>query len=112
MSPLSTTNLSNPHAWDKEAERHQPSVLLLKALAGLIMDNMIKGCMIQEGTLLLAPDRDLDEVLQSRRSTNALDIRDLRGIKIDWTSTNSIIESLQKWVDEGVTHQCGCQAEI
>jgi len=93
--------------WDKKNERHQPSALLLKDIAMLVMDNMIKGCMIREGTLLIVPDRDLDEVLQERRPSNALDIKDLREVPINWTSTNNMIESLHQWVDGSMNVEKG-----
>jgi hypothetical protein len=80
MSVLSTVNVSNPHAWDKQEGKQQPSALLLKAIALLIMESTIKACMIREGTLLLAPDREIDELLQKQKPTdNALGIMDLRG---------------------------------
>ena len=49
MSLLSAVSLSSPHAWDKQDDKHQPSALLLKAIAMFIMDSTIKGYMIRGG---------------------------------------------------------------
>jgi hypothetical protein len=100
MSELSPLNISNPHAWDMRQGRHQPAELLLKGIIALIEEGTIRAGMVREGTLLLAPDRELDELLQRQiQADNTQGILDLRGASVDWETTNSILESLQQWLD-------------
>ena len=100
MSELSALNVSNPHAWDMRESKHHPSELLLKAISALITESTIKACMVKEGTLLIAPDRDIDELLQKRMSSdNALGVLDLREASVDWATTDEIIESMRRWLD-------------
>ena len=80
--------------------KHHPSELLLKAISALITESTIKACMVKEGTLLIAPDRDIDELLQKRMSSdNALGVLDLREASVDWATTDEIIESMRRWLD-------------
>jgi hypothetical protein len=97
MSELSALNVSNPHAWDMRESKHHPSELLLNAISALITESTIKACMIKEGTLLIAPDRDIDELLQRRMSSdNALGVLDLREASVEWATTDEIIESMRR----------------
>jgi hypothetical protein len=100
MSELSALNVSNPHAWDMREGKPHPSELLLKAVSALITESTIKACRIKEGTLLLAPDRDIDELLQKRiPSDNALGILDLREAPVEWASSDEVMISIQRWLD-------------
>lgn len=100
MSELSALNISNPDAWDMREGKNQPSELLLKVIITLTTESTIKACMVREGTLLLAPDRDIDELFQKRiPSDNALGIFDLRETSVDWATMNGIMESMQRWFD-------------
>jgi hypothetical protein len=100
MSALSTLNVSNPHAWDMREGKNHPSELLLKAISALTTESTIKACRIKEGTLLLAPDRDIDELLQRRiPSDNALGILDLREAPIEWATSDEVLISIQRWLD-------------
>ncbi len=51
--------------------------------------------MVQQGTLLVTPDGDLDENIQRLRPHNALQIADLRKLNIDWTSQDNVLRSIQ-----------------
>jgi hypothetical protein len=83
----------------REGKNH-PSELLLKAISALTTESTIKACRIKEGTLLLAPDRDIDELLQRRiPSDNALGILDLREAPIEWATSDEVLISIQRWLD-------------
>ena len=51
--------------------------------------------MVQQGTLLVTPDGDLDENIQKLRPQNTLQIADLRKINIVWSSQDSVNRSIQ-----------------
>jgi hypothetical protein len=70
---LSLRTLPNAYAWIKEGnDCETPSQFLLRVILSLIMEGVILGGRVKEGTLLTAPDSTIEDVLSAQRRRRAL----------------------------------------
>jgi hypothetical protein len=99
----SPITLPSAIAWVGREGVIHPSAVLLRAIATAVLDGTVRGCRIKVGTLLMAPEGELDETIHKLRPQNPLGIADLRQVNIDWSTLDDARKDIQSWVTKEVS---------
>jgi hypothetical protein len=95
---LTLRTLPNAYAWTKEGNNcNTPSHFLLRVILSLVMEGVILGGRVKEGTLLTAPDSTIEDVLSPHRPKNNTGIVDLMQLTASWSSRDELESSVEKW---------------
>jgi hypothetical protein len=98
--------LPNAYAWIKEGnDCNTPSQFLLRVILSLIMEGVILGGRVKEGTLLTAPDSTIEDVLSAQRPKNNTGIADLMQLTTSWSSREELELSAKKWAQGKLTKE-------
>jgi hypothetical protein len=95
---LSLRTLPSAYAWTKEGnDPNTPSHFLLRVILSLVMEGVILGGRVKEGTLLTAPDSTIEDVLSPHRPKNSVGIVHLMQLTTSWSSREELESSAKKW---------------
>jgi hypothetical protein len=98
---LSLRTLPSAYAWINESnDCNTPSQFLLRVILSLIMEGVILGGRVKEGTLLTSPDSTIEDILSAQRPKNNTGIVDLMQLTTSWSSREELEFSAKKW-DQG-----------
>jgi hypothetical protein len=99
---LSLRTLPSAYTWTKEGnDCNTPSQFLLRVILSLVMEGVILGGRVKEGTLLTAPDSTIEDVLSPHRPRNNTRIVDL--MQLTTSSREELESSAKKWAQEKLT---------
>lgn len=103
---LSLRTLPSAYAWIKEGnDCNTPSSFLFRVILSLIMEGVILGGRVKEGTLLTAPDSTTEDVLSAHRPKNNTRIVDLMQLTTSWSSREELELSAKKWAQGKLTKE-------
>jgi len=101
---LSLRTLPSAYAWTKESnDCNIPSPFLLRVILLLVMEGVILGSRVKEGTLLTAPDSVIEDILSPHRPKSIVGIVDLMQLTTTWTSREELESSAKRWAQEKLT---------
>jgi hypothetical protein len=101
---LSLRTLPNPYAWVSENnDCNTPSPFLLRVILSLIMEGVILGGRVKEGTLLTAPDSAIEDILSAQRPNTNTGIVDLMQLATTWSSREELESSAKRWAQGKLT---------
>ena len=103
---LSSRTLPSAYAWIKEGnDCNTPSSFLFRVILSLIMEGVILGGRVKEGTLLTAPDSTTEDVLSAHRPKNNTRIVDLMQLTTSWSSREELELNAKKWAQGKLTKE-------
>jgi hypothetical protein len=99
---LSLRTLPSAYAWTKEGnDCNTPSHFLLRVILSLVMEGVILGGRVKEGTLLTTPDSTIEDVLSPHRPRNNTRIVDL--MQLTTSSREELESSAKRWAQGKLT---------